>query len=379
MQIEYKKIKDITPYENNPRKNDDAVEYVANSIKEFGFKVPIVISKDGVIVAGHTRLKAAKKLKMKEVPCIVADDLSEAQLKAFRLADNKVSEFAEWDLGLLDEELGAIFDIDMEEFGFNLDFLDDEPEITEDEPPELPEEPKSKEGDLYKLGEHRLICGDSTNPDVLSRLMGGVQADMVFTDPPYNVAMSRSKVDGSNNSIKNDDLSDEAFVELLQGAFDNALIYSKHRAMYWWIGFRAYSTLERIFKDAGIEINNCIVWDKGSIGLGGKGFRYQHELCIFSGEIQNRSESDVWHFPRTGEGLHPTMKPVALCAHGIKNINNVDTVLDLFGGSGSVLIACEQLARKCFMCELDPRYVDVVIERWENLTGKKAELIKDPD
>ena len=150
--------------------------------------------------------------------------------------------------------------------------------------------------------------------------MGGNVADMVFTDPPYNVAMSRSKVDGSDNSIINDDLSDDEYIKLLKGAFNNALMFCPSKIMYFWIGFRQYSTLEKIFIDNNIKISNCIVWDKGSIGLGGKGYRYQHELCIFSGAINNNSESDVWHFDRSTEGLHPTMKPIALIAHAIKNI-----------------------------------------------------------
>ena len=149
--------------------------------------------------------------------------------------------------------------------------------------------------------------------------------------------------------------------------------------MYWWIGFREYSRLERIFKENNIDISNCIVWDKGSIGLGGKGYRYQHELCIFSGEINNNSASDVWQFTRSTEGLHPTMKPLALIAHAIENIDNVNSVLDIFGGSGSTLIACEKLGRKCYMCELDPHYCDVIITRWENLTGKKAVLLSNSE
>lgn len=199
---------------------------------------------------------------------------------------------------------------------------------------------------------------------------------MVFTDPPYNVAMSRSKVDGADNSIINDNLSDNDFINLLNNAFKNALTFCKSKIMYWFIGFRQYSTLEKIFIDNNIKISNCIVWDKGSIGLGGNGYRYQHELCIFSGEINNNSASDVWKYNRSSEGLHPTMKPVSLIANAIVNISNVEKVLDLFGGSGSTLIACEQLKRRCYMCELDPRYVDVIIKRWENFTGEKAELLK---
>lgn len=367
----------IIPYINNPRNNDDAVDNVAASIKEFGFKVPLVIDKDNVVVTGHTRLKAAKKLGLTSVPCIYADDLTEQQIKAFRLADNKVSEFSTWDLEKLDIELEGITDLEMVDFGFfdDIENLDSDAEIIEDEAPELPAEPTAKVGDIYRLGNHRLICGDSTDKTVIEKLMQGQEADLVFTDPPYNVAMSRSKVDGSDNSIINDDLNNDDYIKLLKGAFENVLSYCKTKTMYWWIGFRQYSTLENIFIENNIKISNCIVWDKGSIGLGGKGYRYQHELCIFSGQINNNSASDVWHFSRSNEGLHPTMKPIALITNAINNITNVEKVLDVFGGSGSTLIACEQLNKQCFMCELDPRYVDVIIKRWEEFTGNKAELI----
>ena len=372
------KIDEIIPYVNNPRINDNAVDFVAASIKEFGFKVPIVIDKDNVVVAGHTRLKAAKKLGLESVPCLKADDLTDQQIKAFRLADNKVSEYAVWDLEKLDVELESI-DLDMVDFGFDSELSDEGAglEVVEDEAPEVPAEPKAKLGDLYKLGRHRLICGDCTNSKTLEILMGGQLVDLVFTDPPYNVAMSRSKVDGSDNSIKNDDLNDVDYINLLNGAFNNATIYCRTKNMYWWIGFRQYSTLEKIFLDNNYKIANCIVWDKGSIGLGGKGYRYQHELCIFSGEINNNNASDVWHYKRAGEGLHPTMKPIELVANAITNISGVEKVLDVFGGSGSTLIACEQLNRSCYMCELDPRYIDVIIKRWEDFTGQKAELIKE--
>ena len=378
MQIVNRSIGSIMPYEKNPRKNDDAVKYVAESIKQFGFKVPIVIDSDGIIVAGHTRYKAAKKLKLQEVPCIVADDLTEEQVKAFRLADNKVAEKAEWDFDLLDEELGDILDIDMESFGFEFDIEEEEPEAEEDDyEVEVPEEPKAKLGDIYQLGNHRLMCGDSTSIADVDLLMDGAKADMVHTDPPYNISMSRSKVDGSDNSIKNDNLDNESFYCLLKEAFSNACRVCRTQNMFWWIGFRAYSTLEQIFLENNVKIANCIVWKKNSIGLGGKGFRYQHELGIFSGETNNKSKSDVWEFDRTKEGLHPTMKPVPLVAHALQNIDNANIVLDLFGGSGSTLIACEQLNRKCFMMELDPKYVDVIIDRWEQFTGQKAVLLNE--
>lgn len=377
MEVKEIEVEKLIPYANNPRNNAEAVDYVAASIREFGFKNPVVVDKNMTIVCGHTRVLSAKKLGLETVPCVVADDLTDAQIKAFRLADNKVAEFSGWDFEKLELELADLPELEMAQFGFD-DFngnyeQDIEPE--EIEAPEPPAEPKAKLGDLYALGNHRLICGDCTDADVISRLMDGEAADMVFTDHPYNVAMSRSKVDGSDNSIMNDNLSNSDFVKLLENAFQNAINFCSTKNMYWWIGFRNYSTLEKIFAENNVEISNCIVWDKGSIGLGGRGYRYQHELCIFSGETNNKTASDVWSFPRSTEGIHPTMKPIALVVNAIKNVDNNKKILDLFGGSGSTLIACEQTGRKCYMCELDPRYVDVIIKRWEDFTGQKAEII----
>lgn len=216
MEIVKKKIEEIFPYENNPRKNDEAVEFVANSIKEFGFKVPIIIDENNIIVAGHTRYKACKKLGIMEVPCVIADDLNEEQIKAFRLADNKVSEISEWDLELLDNELSEI-DLDMEQFGFELKSVEEEQEVVEDDyEVELPKEPKTKLGDIYQLGNHRLMCGDSTSIEDVEKLMNGNKADMVFTDPPYlmgftgNVHADGSKsFNSKHGAIKNDKMSRE--------------------------------------------------------------------------------------------------------------------------------------------------------------------------
>ena len=235
MKIIDKKLSELKPYEKNPRKNDEAVKYVMESIKEFGFKVPIIIDKNNVIVCGHTRYKASKKLKLDTVPCIIADDLTEEQIKAFRLADNKVSEKAEWDFDLLDDELKGIFDFDMQEFGF--DFEDDEKpaqEVVEDEVPDVPEEHKAKMGDIYQLGRHRLMCGDSTDKQTIAKLMNGARADMVFTDPPYGMnAVSKSGVLSKKykTDIMNDDTNDVAINSfiLCQQLFDSA-------KQVWWGG-----------------------------------------------------------------------------------------------------------------------------------------------
>ena len=218
MQIIYKKIEDLKPYKNNPRKNDEAVPYVVESIKNFGFKVPIIIDKNNEIVAGHTRYKASLELKLKEVPCIIADDLSEEQIKAFRLADNKVAEKAEWDMDLLELELKDIVDIDMEDFGFAMDISEDENLEEDDYEVILPEIPRAKLREIYLLGNHRLMCGDSTNPADVQKLMNGAIADLIHTDPPYNVNISNSE----GMSIKNDNLEERAFREFINKSIKNA-------------------------------------------------------------------------------------------------------------------------------------------------------------
>lgn len=370
MQIVTKKVNELIEYENNPRKNENAVKEVANSIKEFGFKVPIVIDKNNVIVAGHTRLKASKKLGLEEVPCIVADDLTDEQIKAFRLADNKVSEKSEWDIELLDIELSDITDIDMEDFGFDLSLEEEDTEIIEDEVPEAPEEPKAKLGDIYQLGNHRLMCGDSTSEEDVSKLMNGAKADMVFTDPPYNVQFNGRS--GKFDIIKNDDLSTEDFNIFMKQTTD--LIKKLNPPIYYiWCNWKFYGILQEK-----LEFKNCIVWAKNVFGLG-KGYRHQHEFCLFNGTIDDdvKNESDLWEIAKDTNYVHPTQKPVALCGRALGNHKSVVNVIDLFGGSGSTLIACEQLNRNCYMMELDPKYVDVIINRWEQFTGKKAVLLND--
>ncbi len=237
MEIKKVNLQDITPYENNPRKNDDAVAAVVASIKEFGFKVPIVIDSNGVIVAGHTRYKAAKKLDLKEIPCIVADDLTEDQIKAFRLADNKVGEIAAWDFELLDEELLGITDINMSDFGFTIDALGTDVEVVEDEfNGELPENPKSKLGDIYKLGRHRLMCGDSTDINCVETLMNGNKADIFITDPPYNVDYTGKTKD--NLKIQNDKMDDSSFRDFLKNAFYCADVVMKQGAVFLYLACR---------------------------------------------------------------------------------------------------------------------------------------------
>ena len=389
MKIEYKNIDEIMPYENNPRLNDNAVDYVANSIKEFGFKVPIIIDKDNIIVAGHTRLKAAKQLGLEELPVIKADDLTDEQIKAFRIADNKVSEKAEWDLEKLSIELEDI-NIDMSEFGFDDIELEDltfeEQEIIEDEVPEVSEEPKAKLGDIYQLGNHRLMCGDSTSIDDVEKLMNNEKADMVFTDPPYGVSASGGRSQTKDKlgmkAIANDELRKDELTQFLSD-FISAMKYKNGASIYICYPWATQKEFTEAILENNLKIKNCIIWDKKSFGLNGfKGYRPQYEMIYFCCKEDfewygDKAQSNIWQISREikreEQGNHPTPKPIELIAKALNNSSKQeDIILDVFGGSGSTLIACEQLNRKCYMMELDPHYIDVIIQRWENFTGKRA-------
>jgi len=359
MNIKSMKLEDLKEYGNNPRLNDEAVEYVAKSIEEFGFKVPIIVDEDNVIVAGHTRKKAAARLGLKEVPVIVADDLNADQVKAFRLADNKVAEFSNWDVDLLMGELDDI-DIDMEEFGF--DDAEIIEEVEEDDfEIEVPEEPESKLGQVYQLGRHRLMCGSSIDKEEVKTLVDGNVMDLVFTDPPYGMnAVSKSGVLSATygTDIMNDDNNDvavESFI-LSQELFGGS-------KQVWW-GANYYSH--------GLPDSECwIVWDKNNGGsdqtdaeLAWTNFRSVVRMFTLASEKTNR--------------VHPTQKPVKLIADIFDKFDKENTfnhVVDLFGGSGSTLMACEQTNKTCYTMELDPKYVDVIINRWEEYTGKKAVLV----
>lgn len=384
MEIKNIKLDELIPYEKNPRLNDKAVKYVAESIKEFGFKVPIVIDKNNVIVAGHTRYKASIELGLTEVPCIVANDLTEEQVKAFRLADNKVGEIAEWDFNLLAEELQGIDDLDMEAFGFEMPKNDEE--VEEDEyDVELPKEPKSKLGQVYKLGRHRLMCGDSTKAEDVSKLMDGVKADMLLTDPPYNVAYEGGTKD--KLKLKNDNMSDEKFRQFLTEAFSRANEVMKEGAVFyiWHADSEGYNFRGACF-NIGWKVRQCLIWNKNSMVLGRQDYQWKHEPCLYGWKegashlwATDRKQTTVLDFDRPNRNAeHPTMKPVKLFDYLIKNnTKSEDVVLDLFAGSGTTIIACEQNKRTGYVMELDPKYVDVIIDRWETLTSEKAELISE--
>lgn len=384
MEIVNKNIEEIKMYENNPRNNDGAVEYVANSIKEFGFKVPIVLDKNNIIVAGHTRYKAAKLLNITEIPCIIADDLSDEQVKAFRLIDNKAAELASWDIDLLNLELENIKDIDMELFDFQIsnildNVVDDEYEV------ELPEDPKTKNGNIYKLGNHYLMCGDSTNAEDVKKLMNNQLADLIVTDPPYNVNYE-GKTD-NNLKIMNDNMEDNQFYSFLESAFIN--LYDSIKAggsIYVFHADTEGLNFRKAMMSSGFKLAECLVWVKNAFVMGRQDYHWKHEPILYGWKpgashyfINDRSQSTVLEFDKPIRNEeHPTMKPIDLIAYLINNSSKKDEiVLDLFGGSGTTMIACEQTNRKAFIMELDPRYCDVIVDRWEKFTNQKAELINE--
>lgn len=385
MQVQSMKISEVKPYPNNPRNNDDGVEAVANSIKEFGWQQPIVVDKDNVIIVGHTRYKAAKKLGMDKVPVVVASNLSDEQVRAYRLADNKTGELTDWDMSLLDDELGDIADIDMSDFGFDLDLDDDEVEVQEDDfDDEIPEEPKSKLGQIYQLGRHRLMCGDSTNPEMVKKLVGGVQCDLLLTDPPYNVGYEGKQ--SSKMTIKNDRQEDDKFYKFLFDAFSVAKDNLKQGASFYiWYASSEAANFNNAANNAGLSVREELIWEKNNLVMGRQDYQWKHEPCLYGwveggshSWYSDRKQTTVMHFDKPQRAdLHPTMKPVALFDYQIKNsTKSGDVVLDLFGGSGTTIMACEQDGRNAYVMEYDPKYVDVIIKRWEDFTGKKAELVE---
>ena len=369
MQIVEKKITEIKPYEKNPRKNDNAVDAVASSISQFGFKNPIVIDGNNVIICGHTRYKAAQKLGLDVVPCVVADDLTEEQIKAYRLADNKVAELAEWDIDLLGEELDGIFDIDMSDFGFDLSDDEEEIEVIEDEVPEEVE-PVAKQGDIWQLGRHRLMCGDSTSVTDVEKLMNGNKADMVFTDPPYNIAYQGVS---DKRTIKNDKMSDDDFIQFLQDSI------MKTDTAYVCCSWQYSHLFKQAMENLGMPPKAMIVWNKVNPAQHLDKYFKQHEIIWYFGKFggEKTLRGDIWECKRQKNTVHPTMKPIELIAMALNDNKDKKNVYDGFGGSGSTLIACEQLDRNCFMMELDPKFVDVIIARWEKFTGQKAVLLNE--
>lgn len=384
-EIVYKSISEIVPYENNPRKNEDAVAAVAESIREFGFNQPIGITEKGIIIVGHTRLKAAQALGLTEIPCIILDDISDEQAAAYRLADNKVAEKSDWDYEALAKELQEIPDIDMSLFGFE-NLAEFEPcEVEEDDfAIELPQQAKARIGQVYELGRHRLMCGDSTIQQHVKILVNGRQMDMLLTDPPYGVDYKGKTTDALK--IANDDLEDSELLAFLTKAFHNAIdVLKSGGAFYIWHADSKADVFRSACKQSGMRIREVLIWVKNSFVLGRQDYHWQHEPCLYGWKdggshvwTGDRKQSTILEFDRPTKSLeHPTMKPVTLLDYQMQNNTYPgEYVLDLFGGSGSALIAAEQNGRICYMMEYDPKYVDVIIARWEALTGRKAQLIE---
>lgn len=399
MEIVMRKVSELTPYEKNAKTHDaKQIANVANSIKRFGWQQPIVIDEQGVVVIGHCRLMAAKKLKMKEVPVTVASGLTEDEIKELRIADNKTNE-SPWDLKLLAEDIEGL---DFE--GFDLDFgIDGEVGgVTSDEVVEddfdvtPPEQPKAKLGDIYQLGDHRLMCGDSTDADAWAQLMDGEKADMVFTDPPYGVAIgdknatlnSVQKAGRCTTNIANDTMSEEELYDMLKAAFINVRESCHDDAVYFVTSPQGGSLglmMMMMMKDAGLPVRHVLMWMKNSatFSLGRLDYDYQHEPIFYTWTKSHHNyrggenRTTIWQYDKPRKcDVHPTMKPVELVANAILDgTKEGDIVLDAFGGSGTTMIASEQLGRKSRLMELDPHYIDVIIARWENFTGKKAVLL----
>ena len=383
------KITDIIPYDKNPRLNDGAVEAVANSIKEFGWRAPIVVDKDMVIICGHTRLKAAIQLGLEEVPVHIADNLTPEQVQAYRIADNRTGEIAEWDYSLLPVELKELqdSDFDLSLLGFDADELDKllngeeenvvaEGETDADAVPEAPEVAVSKRGEVYQLGKHRLMCGDSTKPEDVAKLLDGELADMVFTDPPYGVSYKGVNNPGGRawEVIENDDLRGDTLSEFLLAAFKNIKAHLREkRAFYIWYATSNHLQFEHAIIDAGLKSKQVLMWNKGMI-LGHSDYHWAFEPCFYGCKADenciwfgDRCQTTVWDIKRdnTREYVHPTQKPTALAIKAMFNSSKPgEIVLDLFGGSGSTLIACEQTNRVNRSMEFDPKYADVIRKRW---------------
>ena len=383
MKIEIADITSIKPYENNPRKlSETAIEKVAMSLKEYGFRQPIVVDKYRVIVAGHTRFRASKKLGLKQVPVSVIDNLTEEQINAYRIADNRTAEESEWDNELLKMEIKELEakDFKLDLLGFNEDQLNDilfeekQGLTDEDEVPETPEEPISKLGDIWKLGNHRVMCGNSVDYEDVNKLMNNKIADLVNTDPPYGVnyqSNMRTKSD-KFDVIKNDDKILDITPMIDKFSKGWVFIWTTWKVIDKWL----YNT-----KSFGFP-TNMVVWHKGGGGIGDlkKTFSTDYEMALVfnrGAELCGKRIGSVWSLQKDKaiKYKHPTQKPVELSVEAIdKTTNPKSIVMDLFLGSGSSLIACEKMDRICYGMELDPKYCDVIIKRWENFTGKKAEL-----
>lgn len=431
LQIVYKRVDELIPYINNPRKNDQAVDKVASSIKNYGFKVPIVLDGNNEIITGHTRLKASLKLGLDEVPCIVADDLTEAQIKAFRLADNRVAEEADWDKDLLALEIEGLADMNfnIEDLGFDDKELNSliakyqDNAVEDNFVVELPKTPYSKKGDIWLLGDHRLICGDSTDEKTYVELMNGKEADCMITDPPYNVNYEGS--DGQ--TIQNDHFDDtRAFFAFLEAFYKQTFnVMRKGAPLYIFHSDNEGVNFRNAMTAAGFDIKQVLIWVKNALVLCRQDYHWRHEPILYGWkpgnahkwygdrdkdtviddyssinpkkmtkeelvafvskaiDSNNAATTIIYNDKPTRNDIHPTMKPIPLIGKLMKNSSRKqDIVLEPFGGSGSTIITAEQLDRKCYTIELDEKYVDVIVNRYNEhikTTGanRKITLIRD--
>lgn len=405
------KIENITPYNKNAKEHPTSqIKKIANSIKAFGFNQPIVLDEKGVIVVGHGRYEASKLLNLSEVPCIKVK-LSDKKAKAYRLADNKLNE-SKWNMDLVIDELKLLDDEDIILTGFDLDLATNVKEDDFDEEAELEKikKPESKRGDIYQLGDHRLMCGDSTSEKDVELLMNGEKARMIFTDPSYNVNYkspggldyNSNRFGGTGGKIKNDNMSDDSFKQFCVDILNNLYKFTTDDcSIYWWFANKNNHINRIAFEESGWKMSQIIVWLKNSMVYSmGQDYHRQYEPCMFGwkdGKSHFRNKKinnlkdifnldfddfnemlDVWYEKRdiTKNYVHPTQKPLRLPERGIKkNSERGDIIIDLFGGSGSTLMACEQLGRKARLMEMDERYCDVIIKRYEKSTGRKVKKI----
>ena len=388
--IETRLVADLIPYAANSRTHSDAqVAQIAASIKEFGWTNPILIDDDNTIIAGHGRLLAARKLGMEEVPAIILDHLTKAQQRALVIADNQLALNAGWDMDMLKAEIEdlSLENFNLELLGFDDDFLDGLLETApsggmtdEDAVPEVPETPKTVLGDVWVLGNHRLMCGDSTSIDAVEKLMDGAKADQLVTDPPYNIAYEGGSK--KREQIKNDEMDNDSFRQFLRDAFVSADSVMKAGAVFyiWHADSEGYN-FRGACLDAGWQIRQTLIWNKDNSAFGRQDYHWKHEPCLYGWKdgashlwAADRKQTTVIACKRPSKSdLHPTMKPVELMEYQIQNnTKGSDVVLDLFGGSGSTLIASEKTNRHARLMELDPKYCDVIVKRWQEFTGKEA-------
>lgn len=428
----------LKPYERNAKQHSkEQVEKIGDSIRRLGFLSPCLIDQDMNVIAGHGRIMAAKLIGWDRVPCVFIEGLTAEERKAYILADNRLTELGEWNMDLVQQELAALadadFDISITGFDTDLRFDDSMAQITDDGWTEdeihAEEEPRSRIGDIYQLGNNRLMCGDSTDPDMVAALMNGAKADLMVTDPPYNIGLggdesgaaqsmdemsARRKRQEDGAFLLNDNLGEKEFVEFLTKAMRNGRdALREGGAFYVWYATRTTEQFLQGMRNAGLEVKQILIWVKSHFTLGRQDYQWQHEPCLYGWKdgaahyfLDSRKQSTVIEDqmpdlsrmkkadmeallreiykaemqtdvireakPNVSE-LHPTMKPLKLIARQIRNSSEPgQTVLDLFGGSGTTLIACEQMDRRCCMMEFDPHYADVIVDRWEKMTGLKA-------